>query len=168
MSAVSRSTALIFYHSNIVSLLRYGLPLWGKCSRADSVFIEQKKIIRILFNKPINYHCRDLFISNNLFTLPSLYIFECLKYAVNNGILSPTNLAPGHRYNTRHHSICNIPTSLVSTEANVTYSSIQLFNALPLDIKNSLRSHDVHAFLRQIKRLMLQKAYYDISEFFST
>lgn len=40
-----------------------------------------------------------------LFTVTSLHIYECIKYAVEGEIIKPTDLLPTHNYNSRHVSL---------------------------------------------------------------
>lgn len=162
---VTKDSTLAFYHSNIMSRFRYGIILWGRCAFADEVFIEQKKMIRILFNRPINSHCKEIFIKHRLLTIPSLYIFETINFAVIHNFINPSNLLPKHGYNSRHHRIDNFKIRLSTSENNVKYSAIQLFNALPLELRISFKNEHINIFRKGVKKYCLDKAFYCIKEF---
>ena len=49
--------SLLFYHANVMSHLRYGLILWGRSTDANDAFVAQKKLLRIMFNRPPNSPC---------------------------------------------------------------------------------------------------------------
>ena len=162
---VTKDSTLAFYHSNIMSRFRYGIILWGRCAFADEVFIEQKKMIRILFNRPINSHCKEIFIKHRLLTIPSLYIFETINFAVIHNFINPSNLLPKHGYNSSHHRIDNFKIRLSTSENNVKYSAIQLFNALPLELRISFKNEHINIFRKGVKKYCLDKAFYCIKEF---
>ena len=165
VKVVPQNSVLVFYHSCIMSHLRYGIILWGRSSPANDVFIEQKKIIRIMFNKPFNFHCKELFVQHGLFTIPSLYIFESIKFAINNNIIHRSDMESKHKYNSRHHHIDNARITLTTSEKNISYSAIQLFNALPLNLKLSFKNDQWNLFLNSLKKFCIQKAYYHLDEF---
>lgn len=158
------NSALIFYHACILSCFRYGIVLWGRSPYAETAFIEQKKIIRILFNKPYNHHCRELFIQNQLLTLPSLYIFESLKFSVEKGMLKPSDMVPAHTYNSRHNFINSEKVNLATSNYNVRISAVQIFNALPLQLKKLFKNDELNSFFKQLKVFVLEKAFYHVNE----
>ena len=72
----SFSAAKIFYHSNVHSLICYGLILWGSSTHATRIFALQKRAIRILCKThDQRTHCRPLFKKLKILSLPSLYIY---------------------------------------------------------------------------------------------
>ena len=97
--------------------------------------ILKKRKKRIIFNKPVNYSCKKIFINEILMTLTSLYIYDCIKFSVLNDLISSDDMKPPHIYNTRHAFITNSAIKLKKSKHNVKYSSIQLFHALPFNIK---------------------------------
>ena len=162
---VSLNTVLMFYHANILSHLRYGLIFWGRSPAANSAFIEQKRALRIIYNKPFNYSCKELFINEQLMTLPSLYIYDCIKFSVLNNLISSDDMNPSHNYNTRHAFIKNSTVKLEKSRHNVKFSSIQLFDALPLTIKEKFRGGEIPGFFRMLSDFLIKKAYYHVNEF---
>ena len=159
---------LAFYHAHVVSHMRYGLILWGRSTGAEQVFMLQKKLVRIMFNMPWNAHCRPIFIEHRLFTLTSLYILDSLKFAISNGLVSPSDLLPSHNYNSRHRDIKNVKVRLKLSEQDCKFSAIQIINALPWNIKKQLRDGDIRKFFNLLRDLLLNKAFYNLNEFLNS
>lgn len=165
VKVASKNVALIFYHANIVRHLRYGLILWGGSPHAERLFVEQKKIIRILFNLPFNHTCKETFKNNDLLTLPSLFIFESLKYSILNNIIKQEDLFPSHCHSTRHTSVTPQVFTYSVSKLNIKNASIKLFNALPLNLRIILKAGDIGVFLKELKVFVQQNAFYRVDEF---
>ena len=63
---------------------------WGSSSRANKVFIFQKKIIRIITNTRPRDSCREVFKTTEIMTY-SQYICSLVLYTINNKHLCDTN-----------------------------------------------------------------------------
>ena len=163
----TRSCCLAFYHANIVSHLRYGVALWGGCPSANDIFIQQKKMLRVMYGRPVNSPCRQLFIKEGLLTFPSIYMFECLKFAVFNKLIIPEDLLPEHCYDSRHKNIKNLKIRLSVTERQVKYASIKIFNALPDTFKTVFKSGEINVFLRLLHKFLLEKGFYSLEELYA-
>lgn len=157
---MSLDSCLIYYHANVLSHLRYGLVVWGLNNCSGQLFIEQKKILRIMFNKPPNFSCKELFIEHHLFTLPSLFILDALKYAINNGLISPAAIR-----NDRNPFIQQQLTRLKVAEQDVTHIASIIFNKLPLALRKTLKKGEISAFLIGLKNFLLLNAFYSLKEF---
>lgn len=69
-----------------------------------------------------------------------------------------------HIYNTRHREDLRIPKHrLVATQNNMHYWGIKLYNHLP----QSLKQLQTIRFAGTIKRVLIEKEYYTMDEFFS-
>jgi hypothetical protein len=99
---VSLQTALTTYHAYIMSVLRYGILMWGNSVDADRAFIAQKKCVRTLCGVNKREPCRPLFKKLNLLSLPCLYIFETAnfvkKHIVLFNIIDKETTRPQRRY----------------------------------------------------------------------
>ncbi len=72
---------LNIYYGIIYPHLLYALPLWGfSSSRVNHLFVLQKRAIRTIFHFNSREHCREVFRSYKLLTLPSIYILETLTF----------------------------------------------------------------------------------------
>lgn len=159
VKVTTKDCIMAFYHANIVSHLRYGVVLWGRSTDSSQLFIEQKKLLRLIFNLPYNYPCRELFKNHNLFTLPSLYIYELLKYAVENGIISPAMVD-----NQRSPHIKNELTRLKISDQNVSHSAIETFNKLPIQLRKCFMAGELNLFATSLQNFLIEKAFYSIDE----
>lgn len=63
------------YHGLVRPILSYGIVCWGMSSHVLPVFNQQKRIGRIM---DWTQRCRDLFVSNEILTFASTYVFFCL------------------------------------------------------------------------------------------
>jgi hypothetical protein len=76
-------TALQVYYSYAYNWLSYGAILWANSTDAPSLFILQKKLIRILANIKQTDSCKDYFKQYNILTLPCIDILEICKFVRN-------------------------------------------------------------------------------------
>nr|CAH7756516.1 unnamed protein product [Callosobruchus chinensis] len=152
------------YYAQIDSRLRYGVCLWGNTPSAKSVFLAQKKIVRVIAGVPQIHSCHEIFPKLSIMTVPCLYIYEVSLYIHRNKGLYPRT---GERtnINTRQKELLDVPFS----RFNVTMKSpnimgVKIYNALPDVIKSLSNMTD---FKRSLKQFLLKKAYYSLAEFVS-
>ncbi|PSN36764.1 hypothetical protein C0J52_26089, partial [Blattella germanica] len=63
---------VVIYYGHVYPHLNYGILLWGNHSSAKSLFILQKRAIRIIHGAPPRTHCEQLFIKLGILTSPSI------------------------------------------------------------------------------------------------
>ncbi|PSN52629.1 hypothetical protein C0J52_14595, partial [Blattella germanica] len=80
-----------------------GILLWGNHSSAKSLFILQKRAIRIIQGAPPRTHCKPLFIKLGILTLPSMYVLASLLHVKRN-INKLVSCNSIHQYPTRNCS----------------------------------------------------------------
>jgi len=85
-SLVSLKVLISIYFSCFHSLLTYGIIFWGNSPISKNIFKIQKRVIRIITNKPRCESCKHLFKQLKILTLPSQYIFSVLYLLQNTGI----------------------------------------------------------------------------------
>lgn len=160
---LGRQVARQVYFSLIESHLRYALPFWGACSQYlfRSVFVLQKRAVRDLCNVRPYTPCRQLFVDNNILTLPSLYILEtaCL-------IHKNRHYFPIHERTYASRQVNNIPlpiphSSLVKN--SFVYNGLKIYNHVDLHIRNA---QSLGAFRKHLKTYLRDKAFYSLDEFF--
>lgn len=159
---LSLPSCLMYYHANIISHLRYGLVLWGLNHCSGQLFIEQKKCLRLIFNKPFNSHCKPLFIKYQLLTLPSIFILDSLKFAIDTGLIRKDMIK-----NMRNPFINYEIVRLKVAEQSVSHTAIRLFNNLPLNLRKALQKWEVREFMAGLKALLVGKAFYSLNDFFN-
>ena len=96
------------YHSLVHIHLTYGVLLWGGTftSHLKHITTCQKKAVRIIHNKPYNYHTSQLFKQSNILKFNYLYEYEVCRH-IHDSIggrlpkpkyyYSQTNNPPGYR-----------------------------------------------------------------------
>lgn len=93
------------------------------------VFVQQKRIVRLMFNLNHKESCKGTFIKKKILTA-RIYIYKCLIFAKNN-LQEFKTLDNNHDYNTRHGKLLSIPKHKTAKfKESLHYNSIILYNAL--------------------------------------
>ena len=161
--SVSRDVVRVAYFALFQSHLCYGLLAWGHAASCERVFSVQRRVVRVLDGIAYRDDCRQSFIGLRLLTLPCLYIFECIKYVLNNNDrLSYRYHNDVHNYNTRGSSNIRLDSLRLTRARNATnYYGIKLYNAMDVGV----RSLPIKALLKLLKTYLLDKAFYRIDDF---
>lgn len=139
----------------------YGLLVWGHSAYTHRVFRLQRRAIRVLCNLNYRDDVKQHFIDLKLLTLPSVYIFYCLRYVKEN-IGNYSYNCDTHSYSTRSATDIKIDfTRIVHNRFSVNYYGPVMFNKLPLTVRNL----DIKKFKTVIKNYLVNKAFYSIQEF---
>jgi hypothetical protein len=147
-SSVSLKVLMSIYFSYFHSLLTYGVIFWGNSPISKNIFEIQKRVIRIITNKPRRESCKHLFKWLKILTLPSQYIFSVLVYIAEHRDLFMSN-TDIHSFNTRNHLDLHLPsTHLTVVRRGVLYSGCKVFNNLPAQIKSHFDN------LRNFKKIL--------------
>lgn len=153
--------AKLTYYTNFHSLISYGILFWGASSAAERAFVLQKRAIRALLKLGSRESCRSYFAQYKILTLPSIYIFNCIKNIHQKLYLLPKN-CDSHNYHTRNKEELRIPTHRLSkTQNNATYWGIKFYNHLPKSVRDlpSAKMRNV------VKNYLGQNAFYTIQEY---
>ena len=122
------------YFAHFYSQIIYGVIFGGSSSSVRNVFIIQERAIRIMLRLAPRTCCNEGFKKLDIFTVPCLYIFALMLFAVKNLNIHQTNSSV-HGMNTAQHNKLHIPSvSLSSIQRGVHYSSAKVFNQLPQNI----------------------------------
>lgn len=131
------------YLANFQSVMSYGLIFWGTGSNIQEVFIVQKSVMRTIFGLGFRESCRGRFRGFNVLTLTGLYIFNILIFMYKNMHLFNNLISPRERV-----LMLRFPRHKLSIyEKSVLYSTIKLFNGLPLNIREAV-------YFRSYKKLL--------------
>lgn len=150
------------YYAYVESVIRYGIMLWGSSSYSKYVIYAQKSIIRNILSIPRRHSCREAFKELNILTLVGIFIYEHVKYILQNPLLYKKYKFT-HAYNTRKTQPFNYPRHrLTLYEQSPLYVGLKIFNNLPQNILNDSEDN----ILIKLKTFLLNKAYYTLSEFF--
>jgi endonuclease/exonuclease/phosphatase (EEP) superfamily protein YafD len=162
---VSLKVLKILYYGIFYSLLSYGVILWGNSSRAKSVFLIQKKLIRTMCNEPYRAHCKPLFQKLEILTFHSVYILNAVLYIRKHSSDFKTNKF-FHSHKTRSCDDVHISMSNLSTTLKGPYSMCaKLYNHLPPVIKNEKR---LMVFKKLVRHYLLEKCFYSVNDYLST
>lgn len=153
--------ARMTYFANFHSLASYGIQFWGTSAEADRVFILQKRAVRILSDLKQSDSCRNAFVKNKILTIPSVYILTVAKY-VHRNKNSYHKGGDTHNYPTRCQNLLRTPFHRLSTtQKYVDYWGVKIYNKLP----ETMCAQKMIRFTKDLKKLLLQNAYYSLDEF---
>jgi hypothetical protein len=128
------------YISLFQSIYSYGLLSWGSAN--DSVIYSlanlQKRIIKIMFNKPIMYPTDKLFLDTKLLDIRQLYIEKLIKY---NHYNKESKIAQ-HKYNTRTVKLTIPRKNKSHGQRQLNYIGPRTYNVIPDEIKK-ITSHTI-------------------------
>lgn len=150
------------YFANFQSLIDYGLMHWGQTSHLQRVFVLQKHAIRIIAGLKPRDSCKDAFRQLQILSLPSLYVFDVLRFAHENkdklGTLD-------HAYGTRNRDCTLIPNAHRTTkyQKQQLYNACKFFNHLSLETRNL---ESLNSFKAKLKHALLDSVLYKTEEFF--
>lgn len=163
VGSVSPDILLCIYYAYIHSHLSYGIQLWGNVGYSKMIFVLQKKAIRLICGVPAQTHCKPLFISLGVLSLPSMYILSVLLYIKLNLNMFST-MADTHEHNTRHRNNITIKRCVFSsTQNSFEYQGIMMYNALPENVKEL----PLNKFKMYLKKVLTKNCIYTLSEFYT-
>lgn len=162
-NTISEEAALTAYYAYVQSKLRYGIIFWGNSVEVERIFIMQKRCLRTIFKMKYNESCRNIFIGNNLLTLYSLFIYECVMY-VSNNFNDFKELLLSHEYNTRGKNyLSREKTNFSYIQRNAVYFIITVWNKFPQNFK----CMPIAIQRKRLKMFLVSKCYYSVKDFLS-
>uniref|UniRef100_A0A6P7FE26 Uncharacterized protein LOC114329146 n=1 Tax=Diabrotica virgifera virgifera TaxID=50390 RepID=A0A6P7FE26_DIAVI len=149
------------YFALVESHLRFAIQFWGACSQElfSSVFLLQKKAVRLLCQVNSRETCKPLFIKHSILTLVSLFILETASIIFKNKHLYENNNRSGRFAS----NLALITPRSTLVKDSFIFNGIKIFNKLPSEIKNL---ETIRKFRNSLDRLLAKRAYYDLTEFF--
>jgi len=108
--------------------------------------------------------CRKLFINLEILPLPSQYILFLLMFMVRNRcqFLVKSEI---HHINTRQHANFHQPSvNVAKFQKGVYYLGIEVFNALPSDMKTEF--NNPKKFKVVLQKFLCEKSFYSLDEYF--
>jgi hypothetical protein len=136
---------------------------WGYHTDSMRVFRLQKKVVRIMAGVKSRVSCKPLFKTIQILTLPSQYILSLITFLAHNPEYFTFNSSV-HNIDTRkrlqlHRPIANS----TSFQRGVYYTSIKIFNKLPVCIANFVM--DKKHFISVLKIFLIIQSFYSVNEF---
>ena len=147
------SIMIKLYFAIVFPYINYCNLVWGGAyiTHLNQLIIIQKKVIRIIHEKPFLFHTNELFLSSNLLKINDIHLFSLGLYVFKNyNIINSERPRP---YNTRQANFLT-PSyhRLTLTQKSPSYLGPVFWNSLPDQLK-SLDS--VPAFKRLLKRYLI-------------
>ena len=143
----------ILYHSLVSPYLSYCSLLWGKAYPTHLKRLEtlQKRIIRIINNKPFREHTRPLFFSNQILKIDDSYNLRLASYMYQLPDFEP--FQSNHHYETRNRNNLRPNFQRLSLcQQSILYQGPKLWNSIPPEIKTS---SNCHKFKKKYKNYLL-------------
>lgn len=167
ISRITEKSALkMYYFAKCNSLISYGIEYWATASnmRINRVFILQKRAIRLIAGLPYHSSCRNAFTQEKILTIYSLFILRIIKFVIYNKTKFILN-GDLHNYATRNKNDIRIPKhKLQFASKGIGIIGARMYNALPLGIKNITCNKQL---LGALKKLLIEKAFYSLDEFYN-
>ncbi|KAL0828886.1 hypothetical protein ABMA28_003792 [Loxostege sticticalis] len=162
---VSTEVALEAYHAYVVSVLQYGLIIWGNCTDINLAFKIQKKCVRALCGADFKDSCRPLFKNMKLLTLTGLYIKQTCIFVLEHPDFFPAKqLVTVKALRKRPSNLLELPTGrLTLFKRNAYAMAIKIYNALPED----LRGLSVSLFRSKVHSWLTTHPFYSLDEYFA-
>lgn len=157
-----RKILLLIYHSLFFSHIRYGFLVWSNCdtNSMKRVFSLQKKAIKIIFNVKRDESCKNVFMANELITVPSLKIAnDAIKFFSLKHTLQRNNDV--HSYQTRNREAIRTVDGRRKENKEI-FMSQKIFNKLPEDIK---KIKNPIIFKNEIMKFFSKGGFYSKEEF---
>lgn len=150
------------YFGYFHSIMSYGIEHWGLAAERDRAFRAQKRAVRIMCGVEWDHPARELFKEQKILTLPCQFILQAAKYIKTNLEQFPT-WADSHNHHTRGKRRIKLPhVRLTKSQKQLPYIGVKIYNTLPESVVDA-PSH--RSFLRKLKMLLLNKAYYSVEEY---
>nr|CAI5819984.1 unnamed protein product [Callosobruchus analis] len=163
-SLLGQGELLTIYYSLAYSYLSYNVMVWGSSKHSARVFLSQKRILRLIFNKRQWESCRPIFKQHKILTLTCIYILKCVCFVK----LYPNDFCSLNR--TKNYATRNTNLLLMQNhntaffEKSPHYNCVALYNKLPLDVR-TIDSYD--RFKKKVKFLLSDYGFYNVSEYMS-
>lgn len=134
---VNKKILVNIYKSLVESIINYSLVIWGGAydNVLHSVRVTQKRILKIIFEKPNLYPTELLFKDSNLPDIDTLYIISSINFVYRSGHLRQRI---NYVHDTRSTAKKQIKTPKPNNSAYikfVDYTGVKLFNLLPHSVK---------------------------------
>jgi hypothetical protein len=159
---VSFSVLRTLYYGLFNSKVTYGIIIWGTSPLLNNVFIIQKKLIRSMYNMSYRAHCKPIFKSSGILTVPSVFIYHSVLYVKKHMSEFKSNNSV-HSHKTRHCDDVHMSVSNLWTTLKGPYPMcIKLYNHLPDVIKREKRLSE---FRTLVLRYLQKHCFYKVNDY---
>jgi hypothetical protein len=160
------NTLKMIYFAYFHSIMEFGIIFWVVSVESKRIFLQQKRIIRIMTGSSTRNTCKKLFRKLKILTLISQYILFLMRFLSSNVDIF-TFSSSVHNINTRSRLKLHKPqVRLKMYQQSSYYNSINIYNKLPDDLANLILNKKL--FLSQLKKYLIDRPFYTLEEFFNT
>lgn len=155
------SLLLQTFHGQFQSVACYAILAWGHSCHSERIFKLQRRAMRVLCGMGYREDVKEKYTELNILTIPSRFIYESLIYTYKNLNNFQRNRYY-HNYITRYNN--DIRPEFLRLQKSRTasnYYGIKFFNLLQNDIKQL----PINQFTKNIKDLLIKKAFDSIHDF---
>ena len=144
--------------------MEYGIIFWGDSVESKRIFLQQKRIFRIMTGSPSRATCRTLFCELKILTLTSQYILSLMRF-LSSYLDFFTFNSSVHNINTRlRPKLHKRSINLKIYQRSSYYNCIHVYNTHPEDLATLIQNK--RQFILQFKKIFINKPYYSLQEFF--
>ena len=137
---------------------------FGATVESKIIFLQQKRILRIMTGSPSRATCRTLFCELKILTLTSQYILSLMRFLSSDLDFFTFNSSV-HNINTRlRPNLHKCSINLKIYQRSSYYNCINVYNKLPEDLATLIQNK--RQFIPQLKKFLINKPYYSLQEFF--
>jgi hypothetical protein len=163
-SSCDTATLRMVYFAYFHSIVEYGIMFWGASSESNRIFLQQKRIIRVMSGSPRRFPCKPLFQKLKILTITSLYKLHLIRFLSSN-LDKFTFSSSVHRFNTRQRLKLFKPAAHLKLYQCIPYyTCINIYNKLPDDLASQLKN--TKQFLSELKDYLVNRPYYTLQEFY--
>jgi hypothetical protein len=149
------NTFKIIYFAYFHSVMEFGIIFWGVSVESKRIFLQQKRIIRIMTGSSKRTTCKVLFLKLKILTLTSQYILSLMRFLPSNWDFFTFNSSV-HNRNTRLRLKLHKPlVKLKMYQQSSYYNCINIYNEIPDELANLILNKK--QFLSQLKRYLLDR-----------
>ena len=160
--SLDQTSLINMYYALFYSKISYNIIAWGQSGDIQTVFVMQKRVLRVIFNMRNMESCRDTFKKNNLLTVTSIYLYKLFicMYGIKNKLPAHCD---NHEHNTRNRNNIYINKyNLTLYKKSPLCAGSFLFNKLHSDIKET---NNIKQFKAKIFKLLYSKCFYSVGEY---
>ena len=168
---LTKKTLLILYNSFVLPHLNYCNIVWGNCSKIkiDSLFILQKKAIRISSHSAYLAHTDPLFKQLKTLKLQDIHTYQTalfmFKHSKNLLPFFQDTFIPNsniHSYPTRHRNDFHLSNpKLLLAHRSIRHHGPDIWNSLPDHIKSRTSVFSFKATIKKVLYIQLQHSTFD-------
>jgi hypothetical protein len=165
LPTAKRKMLRMVYFAHFYSKIIYDIIFWGSSLSMRNVFKIQKRAIRITPRLGPRSSCREGFQKLDILTVPCLYTYVLMLFAVKNLSIYQNNTSV-HLMNTRQQNNLHIPSvRLSSIQRGVYYPPLKISDQLTQNIFKFHYNKHIHKTL--LREYLVKKAFYSIEQFLS-